>query len=248
MNSVYLYEDSFINLLSLIKHLLDNKIRPLDIKNEEEYQQDLFSNVIKLKLNGKANIIKELIQNYGQDNFKRIYYVYLTNEPHKELIIYYYLLNYFKYQEKLPYMRKLKCVNKVLELNKKVGNEAHKLKGFLRFRELENGILYGEINPDNNVIEIISWHFQKRLKNYLWVIKDVKRGIYSLYDKHNFYLRREDDIKILPNYSLEEQQMENLWQEFFTTISIKERKNAKCQRNFMPKKYWPYIIEMRDEI
>ena len=78
MNSVYLYEDSFINLISLIKHLLDNKIRPLDIKNEEEYQQDLFSNVIKLKLNGKANIIKELIQNYGQDNFKRVYYLFYT--------------------------------------------------------------------------------------------------------------------------------------------------------------------------
>lgn len=34
---------------------------------------------------------------------------------------------------------------------------------------------------------------------------------------------------------------------FFKTIGINERKNKKVQINFMPKKYWEYIIEMEDE-
>ena len=37
------------------------------------------------------------------------------------------------------------------------------------------------------------------------------------------------------------------WQTFYNTIGIKERKNSRCQMNFMPKKYWPYIIEMSGE-
>ena len=40
---------------------------------------------------------------------------------------------------------------------------------------------------------------------------------------------------------------EKLWKEFFNTIGIKERKNLKCQKNFMPKKYWKNIIEMEKE-
>ena len=32
----------------------------------------------------------------------------------------------------------------------------------------------------------------------------------------------------------------------FKTIGIESRKNRRCQMNFMPKKYWKYIIEMED--
>ena len=38
-------------------------------------------------------------------------------------------------------------VEKVFELSRSVGGEAHNLKGFLRFRELENGVLYAPITP-----------------------------------------------------------------------------------------------------
>ena len=31
---------------------------------------------------------------------------------------------------------------------------------------------------------------------------------------------------------------------FFKTISIKERKNPRCQMQFMPKKYWKNLLEV----
>ena len=42
----------------------------------------------------------------------------------------------------------------------------------------------------------------------------------------------------------EELFQQELWKSFFKTIGINERKNKKVQINFMPKKYWEYIIEM----
>ena len=45
----------------------------------------------------------------------------------------------------------------------------------------------------------------------------------------------------------EELFQQELWKSFFKTIGINERKNKKVQINFMPKKYWEYIIEMEDE-
>ena len=73
-------------------------------------------------------------------------------------------------------MRNLKCVDASLKISKYVSNENHKLKGFLRFQELENHILYAEISPTNNVLELLSIHFKKRLKNEYWIIKDVGRN------------------------------------------------------------------------
>ncbi|MFW6294603.1 MAG: DUF4130 domain-containing protein, partial [Halanaerobium sp.] len=34
-----------------------------------------------------------------------------------------------------------------------------------------------------------------------------------------------------------------LWKSFFSAVSIKNRLNPKLQRQFMPKKYWKYLIE-----
>ena len=57
---------------------------------------------------------------------------------------------------------------------------------------------------------------------------------------------KKDIIKLNLELSNDELFCENLWKEFFNTIGIKERKNLKCQMNFMPKKYWKNIIEMEN--
>ena len=99
-----------------------------------------------------------------------------------------------------------------------------------------------------NILGLISIHFQDRLKNHYWIIKDVNRGIISLYDKNKFYLLDEKVFK-LSNISLSDKElkMEELWQCLYKTISIEQRKNERCRMNFMPKKYWKYIIEVSDE-
>ena len=43
-----------------------------------------------------------------------------------------------------------------------------------------------------------------------------------------------------------EKEIQELWKTFYKTVAIKERKNERCRMNFMPKKYWKYIIELED--
>lgn len=247
MNKVYVYDGTFLGLLTLIKYLLSNKIKPYNIVTSD-YQGNLFLEVINLHLKVSDKISGLFYNVFDKVTMKRIYYVFLSKEKNKEIIIYYYLLNYLKYGYSLSGMRNLKCVSKVLEINKKVGNEAHKLKGFVRFKELKQNILYAEINPDNDVLEIISRHFKKRLKNEYWVIKDVSRNIVSIYDKKDFHLALGEDVKIIQDLSAREEEFSKMWQDFYKIVAIKERKNEKCRRNFMPKKYWPYLLEVRDEL
>ena len=245
-NKIYLYDGSFPELLDLINKLLEQNSRPLGIYNKEDYEPSLLEEAVKLELNNTFDINKLKV---SKNILKAIYYVYLSSESNKELIIYYFLLNARKYQDRIFTMRNLKCVTSTLEITKHVSNELHKLKGFLRFKEINNHVLYGEIEPTNNVIGILSNHFAKRLRNEYWIIKDVGRNLYSIYDKKKYYIISGENIEFEKSkISDEEKEVENLWKSFFNTIGIEARKNKRCQMNFMPKKYWKYMLEMRDEI
>lgn len=244
MNNIYIY-DNFFDLINLIDFLITNKIKPYNIK-QKVYNPNLFDNLIYLNL--KENNVNNFIDKIGKNNFKIIYYVYLSNNENKELIMYYFSLNACIYKERIIYQRNLKCVNEALRIYNYVKRENHKFKGFTRFKELKNKAMYAEINPDNNIIEILSHHFKNRLKNEYWIIKDVNRNLLSLYNQKEFLIVSEDEYKLVDlMVSNNELEIEKLWKNFYQTIGIKERKNDKCRMNFMPKKYWQYILEVSDE-
>lgn len=242
-NLIYLYDGTFLNLVSLINYLLKFKIKPLNIYDENKYLPSLLEEPVRLELEQ----VKMSNLNISSNILKTIYYVFLSEEKNKELIIYYFWLNSLKYQNKIFFMRNLKCVSSALKISKYVSNENHKLKGFLRFKETNNHILYAEISPTNNVLELLSKHFANRLKNEYWIIYDIRRNRYSIYDKTKYYIVSKDNIN-LDSIKLdkEEKDIESLWLIFFETIGIEERKNKRCQMNFMPKKYWKYMIEMEN--
>lgn len=247
MNEIYIYPNSFIELLNLIKILFDKKIRPYNIKNKD-YNPGMFDKIINLEIKDDDKIINEFVQIFGKDNIQIIYYIFISNEENKEVIIYYYLLNYFKYHENLFRMRNLKCVSEALRISKKVSNENHRLKGFTRFRELQNKVLYAEVNPDNDILHLLGIHFKRRLSNEYFIIKDVNRNMFCIYDKKDIYLVLNKNNISFNNISKDENEFAKMWQDFYQTIGIEMRKNDRCRMNFMPKKYWDYILEVKGEL
>lgn len=245
---IYVYDTTFIHLLNLIKVLLESHIVPFNIK-DKEYLPNLFDEVVTLKIREDEEVLHYFISHLGPSIVSTCYYLFLSNDEYKELLIYYFLLYGFTYKNKVYYMRNLKAITKALKVSKYVSREAHKLKGFLRFQELKNGVFYAEMEPENNILPLLSKHFRARLKNEFWIIKDVKRGILSIYDKKEYYVVSEEDFTLFTeDVSLEEEQIQTLWKSFYKAIGIKERKNNRCRMNFMPKKYWKYIIEVREDV
>lgn len=237
MNNVYIYEGDFISLLNTILYLLKNNLQPNNIKIED-YSPSLFENIISLSIPKDEKIIDKIINSFGIKALLHMHYVFLSNEENKELILYYFFRNALKYHHNIIYYRNLKCVSEVLRISGYVRHEVYKMKGFLRFRELEGNVLYAEMEPTNDILFLLSCHFAKRLKNEFWIIKDKKRKIISVYDKKQFKILNEEEFKLIdPKESTNEQKYEILWKTFYKTIGIEERKNDKCRRNFMPKKY-----------
>lgn len=235
MNRVFLYDGTFANLLNLIKYLIDNNIKPDNIYSKDYQSISLFDELIDLKINTKyIHLDKEILS--------IIYKVFLSVEVNKELIIYYFILNSFKYKD-IILRRNLKCVVRALNISKYVSRETHKFKGFTRFMDFNN-FLYAKINPTNNVLPLLLNYFSNRLKNEYFIIEDVNRNILAIYNKKRYYLVDGNNYRV--NIKKESDYITNLWQVFFKNISIKERTNLRNQMNLMPKKYWQYIIEMGD--
>lgn len=236
MNRVFLYDGTFPNLLSLIKYLIDNKIKPDNICKEDYTNISLFDELINLKIKNKYVSLNKEVLNI-------VYKVFLSNDLNKELIIYYFILNSYKYKDILL-RRNLKCVVKALDISKYVSRENHKFKGFTRFKDYGT-FLYADINPTNNVLPLLMNHFSKRLQNEYFIIKDVNKNLLGIYDKNKYYLVDGNNYKV--NISKENDNITDLWKIFFSSIAIKERTNLRNQMNLMPKKYWQYIIEMSDK-
>lgn len=247
-NYIYLYNKDFISLLNLIKYLLTNKILPNNIK-DISYQPNLFEETLNLEITQDDKVIQEIISATSLNIFNTIYNVFLSNEKNKELLIFYFLIHSLKHKNKIFYMRNIKSVQEALRVSRYVGHETHKMKGFLRFRELKGKVLYAEIAPENNILFFVSKHFKNRLKNELWIIEDTKRNLISIYNRRDFTIVSSKDFVLLEKELSEtEENIEELWNNFYKTIAIKERTNSRCRMSFMPKKYWKYITEMRDEI
>ena len=244
MNKVYIYKDTFNDLLSLICFLIKNKIKPSNIQSTT-YSGSLLEEIMELNIPRNWEFVRKL-EKYDAYLFKILYYVFLSSNKYKELIIYYVLLNTIKYKHNVLRMRNLKCVSLALEISSYVSREAHKLKGFVRFKELSNNCLYARISPTNNVLEILAMHFKRRLLKEFWIIHDISRGLLCIYDKKNYYIVNEENVSL--NLKSDNTKYEDLWCLFYDTIGIDERKNFRCRMNFMPKKYWQHIIEMRGNL
>ncbi|MDR2156627.1 MAG: TIGR03915 family putative DNA repair protein, partial [Clostridiales Family XIII bacterium] len=104
-------------------------------------------------------------------------------------------------------------------------------------------ILYAPIEPDNDVVEFLAPHFCDRFKNDPFIIHDKKRGKALVAFGKIRYVADFADESLLRDTE-EEKAYRKLWRRYFDAIAIKERTNPKCQRNFMPVRYWKHITEV----
>lgn len=118
------------------------------------------------------------------------------------------------------------------------------LNGLLRFIEIGDNLFYASIHPDNNIIENLGQHFIRRLPTQNFVIHDKNRNIAFLYNTKEYQIIDSTSLNV-PDISEEEKKYQELWIAFFKTIAIKERSNSRLQMQYMPKKYWEDLVEMK---
>ncbi|MFW5976557.1 MAG: TIGR03915 family putative DNA repair protein [Bacillota bacterium] len=239
----YIYDGSFEGLLTLIYKAFYRREIPDKIIKKEQLTDNLFSQNVFVKTNkNKADKVYEAIQDkISFNSLKKVYYAFLSEVKDIELDIIKYLKLGFKVGSEINKFLTRPEVQRIQKISGKVGKEKHRLQGLLRFREIKNGQLYAPVEPDYNIIILLSPHFEKRLSNQNWIIHDKKRGIAVLYNSKDSVVIEEKDLEV--EYPEREYFYQDLWKEFFKTISIKDRKNKKLQKQYMPVRYWKNLVE-----
>lgn len=139
-------------------------------------------------------------------------------------------------------------VNRVFTLCRSTENEAHHTLGFLRFSELENGILFSRIHPKHQILPLLAEHFTDRLPLENFMIYDAAHKTAAIHKSGKGYILAEvpqADEAYMTNYSGQELEYRKLWIGFFNSIAVEARVNPKLQRQNFPKRFWQDAVELQ---
>lgn len=240
----YLYDGTFEGLLCCIyAHYYTEKA--MGIYLQGEYQGSLLGGFSEIKTDEeKAMRVYRAIQNkISPFDLRQVYRAFLSCTPEKEMKILRYVCLGFSKGPCVSSLQGEKTVYDIQQASHIVGREVDRIAGLLRFSVLESGALYAKVDPDNDILELIAGHFADRLKMETFVIYDEKRKKAILSKDGNWYITaREQESD--PGFSEDEHLYRELWKKYFATIAIKERINPRCQKTFMPLRYWKNLTEM----
>ncbi|MCM1136024.1 MAG: TIGR03915 family putative DNA repair protein [Clostridium sp.] len=202
--------------------------------------------------NRAAKVARTILGEFGQEAYMAICRALASEAGDKGEAVYKTVVTGLSMRNKKQVMGNLKnpYVHRVFELARFTANEAHYHVEFLRFRELENGILYAPIGPKNNLITFIVPHFADRLPLENFVIHDKTRDIFALHPAGKDWYLVHGDERLQQeklSFSEGEKKYRELFAHFFHTIPIEERKSCGLQRNMLPLRYRDYMTEFQGE-
>ena len=203
---------------------------------------ELFSEYISVKVDEEKTrkVAGSIQKKISEDAYNMVCHAALSEAAEKADTIYRFLILGFSMGSKVVDDLSNDVVMNIFKLNRNVSNEVHHFLGFLRFAESKENILLAKINPKNDVLRLMAPHFSDRLGLENFVIYDERRKtaivhrsgfpwIYTIADNLNMDKFKEQ--------SEQEEEFQLLWNIFFETIAIEDRKNLKLQQNNLPKRF-----------
>lgn len=242
---ILVYDGSFEGFLSLVYEVYYKKLKPIKIYKTLPNEM-IFEEILELKTS-KDNAIKVLIAiktKFPKELIQRILNIFMCDSKEFELYLLEYIIIGFKETKQL-YNINNSCVFYLNSLEKELFRNVHKLTGFVRFEELEDGTLYARVESKFNVVYFLGKHFLKRFNNQNFIIHDLNRKLAFVKMKNDFSVQ-EVAFFDEPNYSSNEQKFQKLWKSFFSGVTIKERINPKLQTQMVPLLYRTYMSEFLD--
>lgn len=247
-----IYDGSFDGFLCCVFYVFEYKLKNAKIQNKFVLQNALFSENEKISTNkDKADRVwKGLKTKASTISTTKIYYAFLSEQPGVENILLDYISYIFKSNKKVDTDFTYDSVLKTSKIAKNVSREKHRMEAFVRFKLTKDAIYFANIAPDFNVLPLISKHFKCRYADQKWVIYDIKRNYGLYYDLEVVttmqmeFPKNFDFSKTDKNFfSDEEFEFQTLWQNYFKSTNITERKNMKLHIQHVPKRYWKYLSE-----
>ena len=193
-----------------------------------------------------ASVIRSIQKKISFYAYQMVYRAAMSFEEEKLDIIYRFLIYGFHYGPSVVHMLQEPAVMNLFELDRKVSNEAHLFREFLRFSEVDK-VLIAHIEPICDVLTILAPQFTDRMPSENWMIIDDNRKTAVIHPSDQDYymtILSENELSRLKE-SERSDIYTDLWKAFFETIGVEARKNPRCQRTMMPLWYRKHMTEFQ---
>lgn len=258
---IIVYPSSFEGWLSAVFYVYEQRLQNqpyLQWTDQRSYQLSLIdtAHYVDFDEDKAQRVLVKLHALFGHSGMRQILWGFLSQQSDIGAV----LFQVVKYALDFPARQVLQDLGHmaVLELSKivkSVGREKHRMEAFVRFEHTTEDIYFSRVEPDFNVLPLIGEHFRQRYQDQNWAIYDLVRGYGIYYDKSQstqagpapLQLISELDDQVIHNpasiHSEQELRYQRFWQGYFANVTIKERKNPRLHKQYLPQRYWKYLTE-----
>lgn len=238
---IFLYDGTFDGFLCCVYESVYGRCLPADIQAESQAQPSLFSFcTVPTDPARAARVAGSFPQKIGPGAAELVRDVFCSCLPGRELALLRFLLYAYGHPGALA-RQGHRWVAPLLAAQRALHEEAHKLLGFIRFTDTGGG-LAAQISPKNFVLPYLASHFIGRLGGEDFLIFDRTHRASLVWQGRQAAILPLDGLA-LPPPTERELEFRALWKQFVRTIAIEARRNPRCQRSMMPKRYWPHMTE-----
>ena len=249
---LFLYDGTYEGLLSAIFESYRLQVEAGGFVAEDAFHGDLFEAplVVTTHPAHAERVTAGLIRKTSAQAAVMLYHAFHSEHPEVEMLIYRFIRLAMVSAHNIEENFIEPCVLKLHQLKKQIGREVHRMHAFVRFQQANDGLFVAVIDPDFNVLPLIGEHFEKRYAAQRWMIYDSHRHYGLHYDQQrteyvtcsaDMHLRLRQQVK--DALSVEEDQYQTLWKEYFDSVNIPERRNMKLHLQHVPRRYWKYLTE-----
>lgn len=227
------------------------KIQPLT--SGCTYNIELFSEYIKVETSAKkaGNVLETIESRISHEAYFFVMSALLSEEEDRGNVIYQFVTYGFTIGPGITKTLQLECVSRIFEIKRRVHNEAHFYKEFIRFQEVKRvpSVLMAKIEPKNRVLTLVTAHFADRFNAEYFIIYDKSHKEASFHSADGSSIIKiltDNDERRLDSLLDVNEQYADLWKIFFNSIAVEERKNYKLQRGNLALHYRKYMTEFME--
>lgn len=256
---VYQCEDSVSGVLSAVYEAGISgyghdfiKIRPL--AEGEAYEMELFTETVAVESSDEkvGRVLDAVRSKISNRAYSYVMCAAISTFPDRGDAIYQFLTYGFSMGKKVCDAMQISWVKRIFEIRRRVFNEAHFYREFIRFREVQKkpALLVATIEPEHRILTIIMEHFSDRFAGEWFIILDKRHREAAFHQKNGDWEVRiltEEEENLLAELGEQREEYVGLWKTFFQHIAIPERRDEKLQRNMLALHYRKYLTEFMDE-
>ena len=131
-------------------------------------------------------------------------------------------------------------VHRLIQMEKQVRRDAHKMKAFVRFRKVERDeqeYFVAWHQPDHRIVRRVSPFFARRFKGMNWAILTPDESV--TWDQSELHFGPGVTRSDAPGFD----ELEDLWRTYYANIFNPARVKVKMMKSEMPVRYWKNLPE-----